>query len=339
MKKMNRIIGVMGLAILLAVGSTSCKKNEEKNSSFTFALPTVEGFVADEGKAYIDISASNTPMKWWEGDVMKVYSVDATNTTPIYADFTAESGCSGKTVAIFTGEQLEKGSYGYFAFYPASKAVSVQEGNFGTFNVSDTQNYDTDLNFAGTSMAGKAFMDPQGVVGACPCDVLEGSANGTLKHIFGFANVRLKDLSGATADKGVRSVTITDSRVSLTGNMTINIAELTTARLNALKTLGNNYYNGSVNAETYWSTLNPLLAEMGYSTEPEGNSVTLNCSNDDVILNGTNKYFIIPLRPGALLGDFTVTVNFENDSQVFNFTADKKYIIRPGMFSNIQCTF
>lgn len=338
MKSMNRIIGMMGMAVLLAVGATSCNKNDGKTSSFTFTLPTVEGFVADEGRAYIDISASGTPMKWWDGDVIKVYSVDATNTTPVTADFTAESGCTGTTTTTFTGDQLEEGSYGYFAFYPADKAVSVQEGNYGTFNVGAEQEYNQGLSFAGTSMEGKAFMDPQGVVAACPCDVLNGTANGVLKHIFGFANVRVKDLSGATADKGVRSITITDHKVSLTGNMTINIAELTTARLNALKTLGTNYYNGNVNEEAYWSTLNPLLDAMGYSVEPDGHSVTLDLSGADVILDGNNKYFIIPLRPGALLGAFTVTVNFENYSEDFEFN-NKQYIIRPGTFSNIQCAF
>ena len=125
MKKSNRVIVVMCIGALLAVGSASCKKNDTtKTSSFTFELPAVEGFSAEEGKAYIDIAASSQ-MKWWDGDKIKVYSVDATNTTPVTADFTAEAGCSGKTVAKFTGEDLTKGSYGYFAFYPYDKAVSV----------------------------------------------------------------------------------------------------------------------------------------------------------------------------------------------------------------------
>ena len=341
MKKSNRIVGMMCMAALLAVGSASCKKNDTtKTSSFTFELPAVEGFSDEEGRAYIDI-ADASKMKWWEGDVIKVYSVDETNTTPVMADFTAESGCSGKTNAKFTGDQLTKGSKGYFAFYPSNKAVSVSEGNLGTFKVTAEQAYDPALNFAGTSMAGRAFMDPQGVVGACPCDVLNGSANGTIKHIFGFANVRVKDTSGATAGKKVTSITITDNNLHLTGNITVNIAELTTARLDALKALGNNYYNGNVGAEAYMTQLKSILDQIDYTSvpDPEANTVTLDCSAADVTLATINKYFIIPLRPGALLKDFVVTVNFDNQTyQDFNFN-DKMYIIRPGTFSNIQCTF
>lgn len=337
MKKLSRIIGMMCLAVL-AVGFTSCNKEKvEKDSSFTFEMSEADGFVADDSKAYIDIAASSV-IKWWAGDKIMMYSVDAANTTPVTACYTMESG-AGTNRAVFSGDELTKGSYGYFAFYPYEKAVSVSEGNFGTFNVSATQTYNSELDFAGTSMAGKAFMDPQGVVGACPSDILNGQAVCSFKQIFGYANVRLKDASGATAGKTVSSVTITDNYRHLTGNMTINLVELTTPRLNSLKTLGTNYSNGSITIESYTPQLNDLLHQMGYSTQPEGYSVTLNCAAANATLNNANKYFIIPLRPGALLKDFVVTVNFSDGSHKdFEFN-DKKYIIRPGTFSNIQCTF
>lgn len=339
MNKLSRIIGMMCLAVL-AVGFTSCNKDKvEKSSSFTFDMSTVEGFVADDSKAYVDISASGQPVTWFNNDQIMVYSVDATNTTPQMTTFTINEDGVGKTQATFTGDEITKGSYGYFAFYPASKVVGVTEGNFGTFNVGETQTYNSALDFAGTSMAGKAFMDPQGVVGACPTDILNGTTTGTFKQIFGYANVRVKDASGATAGKTVTSVTITDGYRHLTGDMTINLVELTTPRLNALKTLGTNYSNGSITIESYTPQLNDLLHQMGYSTQPEGYSVTLNCAAANAMLNNANKYFIIPLRPGALLKDFVVTVNFSDGShQDFNFN-DKKYIIRPATFSNIQCTF
>lgn len=338
MNKLSRIIGMMCLAVL-AVGFTSCNKDKvEKSSSFSFEMSEAEGFVADDSKAYIDIAASSV-IKWWAGDKIMVYSVDATNTTPVTACFTMDSGCEGTTNATFSGDEITKGSYGYFAFYPYEKAVSVSGGNFGTFNVGETQTYNSALDFAGTSMAGKAFMDPQCVVGACPTDILNGTTTGRFMQIFGYANVRLKDASGATAGKTVSSVTITDNYRHLTGNMTINLVELTTPRLNALKTLGTNYSNGTVDIDSYMPQLNDLLHQMGYSTEPEGYSVTLNCAAANAMLNNANKYFIIPLRPGALLKDFVVTVNFSDGShQDFNFN-DKKYIMRPGTFSNIQCTF
>lgn len=126
MKRMNRTIGMMCLAALLAVGATSCKKNNtEKTASFTFELPALEGNpFADDERGYVDITDGNQ-LKWWEGDQMMVYSVDATNTTPETAVYTAASGCQGTQVATFSGDMLDKGSYGYFAFYPAERLVKL----------------------------------------------------------------------------------------------------------------------------------------------------------------------------------------------------------------------
>ena len=155
MNKLSKIIGMMCLAVL-AVGFTSCNKDKvEKSSSFTFDMSTVEGFVADDSKAYVDISASGQPVTWFNNDQIMVYSVDATNTTPQMTTFTINEDGAGKTQATFTGDEITKGSYGYFAFYPASKVVGVSEGNFGTFNVGETQTYNSALDFAGTSMAGR----------------------------------------------------------------------------------------------------------------------------------------------------------------------------------------
>ena len=341
MKKVSRIIGMMGLAAVMAV-SASCKKNNETTSSFTFEMPAVEGFVADDSKAYIDISASNTPIKWMDGDRLRVYSVDATNTTPVTGEFTAEEGATGKTKVNFLGEQLEKGSYGYFAFYPYEKSLEPEANNVGVFEVSNDQVYDPALEelFANTSMAGKAFMDPKCIVSAATCDVLNGHAIASMRHIFGMANVRIKDLSATGTTKTVKKVAIMDNNLHLTGVMRITLPEITEARLQALKTLGKNYANGTVNEEAYWTTLKPMLSDMGYNAEGEGNVIELDCSaNGGVELSSTNKYFIIPVRPGALLKEFTVLVTYDNNQvRAFSFN-DKKYISRPGTFSNIQITF
>lgn len=333
---MKRIFGVMCMAAVLAIGSTSCQKNKE-TSSFTFALPTVEGFQAGDEKAYIDI-ADGSAMKWWDGDQMMVYSVDATNTTPITAVYTAQEGCQGSTLAHFRGDNLVEGSYGYFAFYPAEKAGRVEENNRAYFNVGPTQNYDSQLDFAGTSMAGRAFMDPKGVVAASTCQAIHGDATVNVKHIFGFANVRVKDLGENSGQKKLKKVTITDPNMNLTGEMSIVIPELTDERLSALQTLGNNYYNNG-DIDTYMPALNSTLQEMGYESAGDGHSVTLDCSNADITITNINKFFIIPLRPGALLKDFVVTITYDNDeTKEFAFNG-KQYIIRPGYFSNIQCTW
>jgi len=334
---MKRVFGMMTLAALLAVGSVSCKK-AETNSSFTFGLPTVEGVWADEGKAYIDMVDGNK-MKWYDGDQMMIYSVDATNTTPTTGVFTADAGSTGATVAHFNGPQMTAGSYGYFAFYPADKAVSVSADNYATFEVGNTQTYDKNLNFTG-SYAGRILMDPRGVVAASTCALLNGNTTVMLNHIFGFANVRVKSTSGAT--KNVKSVSIRDNKKNLTGEITIQIPAITDARLSALQTLGTNYANGSITQEAYLSQLNSILHEMGYSAQPNGNVVTLDCSDyagGAVPINNKNKYFFIPLRPGALIDSFTVTLTYDdNTTKEFNFNGntDRQYVIRPGWINNIQ---
>ena len=327
---MNRIFGMITLAALLAVGSASCKKNTETKASFSFELPAVEGFSADEGRAYIDLSDGK--MKWYDGDMMMIYSVDGTNTTPQTELYVAVPGSTGKTRTNFVGNTIDAGSLGYFAFYPASKAVSVSADNCATFKVESTQTYNHELNIYG----GRGIMDPRGVVAASTCTVDNGSANPlTLNHIFGFVNVRVKT-GGDT--KYVRSVTIKDNRLNLTGEMTIQIPAITTGRLNYLKDLGANYANGSIDADAYMSALSAKLQEMGYSSRPNGDEVTLNCEGDAVQIDGSNTYFIIPLRPGALIGSFTITVTFDDNTFVEKTYNDKSYIVRPGRFVNIQFT-
>lgn len=334
---MKKIIGIICMAAVLAIGSTSCKKDNGTNT-YLFSLPTVEGFSAGDDKAYVDITVSGNPLKWWEGDQMMIYSVDATNTVPTTAVYTADEGCQGATIAHFTGTLLEEGSYGYFAFYPAEKAGRVEENNRAYFTVEDTQNFDSQLDFSNTSYAGRIFMDPKGVVAASTCQALNGSVAVTLQHIFGFANVRVKDLSANSGQKKLKKVTITDPHHNLTGEMSILIPEITTERLNALQTMGNNYYQNG-NAEAYLATLTSTLQEMGYEASGDGHSLTLDCSDANITISDKNKFFIIPIRPGVLMSDFTVTVTYDNDqTQVFNFDGNS-YIIRPGYFTNIQCTF
>jgi hypothetical protein len=332
---MNRIFGMITLAALLAVGSASCKKNTETKASFSFELPAVEGFSADEGRAYIDLSDGK--MKWYDGDMMMIYSVDGTNTTPQTELYVAVPGSTGKTSTNFVGNAINAGSLGYFAFYPASKAVSVSADNCATFKVESTQTYNHELNIYG----GRGIMDPRGVVAASTCTVDNGSANPlTLNHIFGFVNVRVKDLTTGGDTKYVRSVTIKDNRLNLTGEMTIEIPAITTDRLNYLKDLGASYASGSMDAEVYMSNLSAKLQEMGYSSRPNGDEVTLNCEGDAVPIDGSNTYFIIPLRPGALIGSFTITVTFDDadHTSLSKTYSDKSYIVRPGRFSNIQFT-
>ena len=339
MKKVSQIIGMMCMAAVLVVGASSCNKENKTVSSFVFNLPAIEGENPfDDSKAYIDMVANS--MKWYEGDQMMVYTIDEDITKSKAAVFTAESNVTGQSWVQFNGSAMEEGSEGFFAFYPASKATTeITTGNRAYFNVDATQTHEVDL-FANTARAGRIFMDPRGFVGAATCDVIEPNVNADLNHIFGYINVRIKDTDNS--DRNLKSVTITDEHMHLTGGISILIPALKSADLDAMKQLGVNYKSNG-DAEAYTAGLQSKLQEIGYMSEPDGNSVTLTVAgpaNDGfgTAIDGSYKYFLMPLRPGALMNGFTVTLSFMGDEpdMVINVPADKKYISIPGYYTNVS---
>lgn len=333
MKKAIQIIGMMCMTLVLVTSVSSCRKNPQTVSSFNVSLPAMEGDNPfDDSKAYIDMV--NGVMRWYGNDDIMVYSIDADYTKSESQVFHGDASIEGATMAPFSGYHMPVGDVGLFAFYPASKAsAQIAAGNRATFNVGATQTYEKDL-FSTTPRAGKIFMDPRGYVGAATCDVIEPYASFTLKPIFGFINVRVKDTNNS--GRKLKSVTIKDNTKYLTGTMSINIPALTDARLNTMKTLGENYKaNGNIDA--YLPVMEGILNDIGYMATGTGHEVTLDCSAaNGVLIDGSYKYFLIPLRPGALLGPFSVTLDFETGDDVIIDAADKRYISIPGFYTNVS---
>jgi hypothetical protein len=334
MKKAIQIIGMMCMTLVLVTSVSSCRKNPQTVSSFNVSLPAMEGDNPfDDSKAYIDMV--NGVMRWYGNDNIMMYSIDADYTKSQAQMFLGAANIEGAAQASFTGYYMPMGSLGFFAFYPASKASStIEAGNRVTFNVDAAQTYEKDL-FAGGSYAGRIFMDPRGYVGAATCDVIEPYASFSLKHIFGFINVRVKDTNNG--GKKLKSVTIKDNTKYLTGTMSINIPALVAEDLDAMKALGANY-KANGNMETYMTNMQAALQRIGYSATAGGHEVTLDCSAaKGVLINNSYKYFLIPLRPGALLDNFTVTLTFDNaDDVVIDVPANQKYISIPGYYTNVS---
>jgi hypothetical protein len=342
MKKATRIIGMMCMAAVMVVGVSSCKKDKTTEvSSFDITLPEIKGEsgIDDGSKAYIDMVAGS--MKWYEGDKVMMYSIDEDYTKSQARVFAGDAGITGATNAHFAGTAMPVGDKGFFAFYPASKASSeIAQNNRVTFNVSETQNYVEDL-FASTSYAGRIFMDPTGFVGAAPCEIIEPYANFRLYPIFGYINVRVKDTE-TSGSRSLKSVTITDNNMHLTGTMSVEIPKITVSNMTTMQNAGL-LYSTNGNAESYWSSIRPILSTIGYMGNGEGHSVTLNVAAPanngfGAQITNKNKFFLIPLRPGALMGDFTITLKFfdEEGDVVVNVPADKKYISIPGYYTIIS---
>ena len=343
MKKVMKIIGMMCMGALLVLGASSCKKDKtEKFSSFDIGLPAIEGEsgIDDDSKAYIDLLTGE--MKWYDGDNVMMYSLAPDYTQSQAYVFYGDENITGATQAHFTGFYLpEHEEGGFFAFYPASKASSeIQHDNRVAFNVDSIQTWETDFYVSNPSYVGRVFMDPRCVVGAATSDIIDNHAVFNLEHIFGYLNIRIMDASNS--GKYVKSVTITDKNLHLTGSMSVKILALNNTDLLAMKGYGITYRdNPSMAAETYWGNITEKLQKFGYKGNGTGYSVTLDCSaangGNGVPIISKKKYFLMSLRPGALMNGFTITLKFgDNSTKSYEVGPNHQYITIPGTYTVIS---
>lgn len=296
MKKTVKMIGMACLLGAFAFAGSSCKKNNE-TTSVQVSMPVVAETIVDAEKAYIDY-ADGMKMKWSAGDEIMFYNLNEADYTQSEAEvYTLTSG-AGTTTASFNGKNMSAQMDGYYAFYPASKVADYPLGprNSQKFDVPAEQTYN-----AGT-------MDPTSLVMACKPTT--GSFNGfNLKHIFGFIDVRLK---GNT--KSVQSIELTDNALNLTGNITLDLPKVNSDNLTSLIQV----CESNTPWETYMAQLATELQELGYTSEPDGKSITLNCGG--VQLKASEyTHFYISLRPGCLAKGFVVKVTYtDGTSEVVN---------------------
>jgi len=325
MKKVVRMFGMACLMGVFAFCSSSCKKNEQKVSSVSINLPAVEESFIGEEKAYIDFGDNNL-MKWSAGDQVAVYNLMNDYTQSERVVYTLSSG-AGTTEATFQSEGAvsETTEQGFFVFYPASKVVNHAIGprNSQTFDVPETQNY------------AYRQMDPTSLVMAAKVNNPHAAFN--LKHIFGFANIRIK----GAATKKVLSVKIIDKAFHLNGNITADIPGVDEGRLSSLISECANASNATA-FDTYMANLRQYLQTVNYTSEPGDETMTLLCPDGGVSLKGADKWehFVFTLRPGALIKGFTVEIEFaDGTSTVTKYNGyNKDYCIQPGRLINFGIT-
>lgn len=326
MKKVVRMFGMACLMGVFAFCGSSCKKNEQKVSSVSINMPAVEESFIETEKAYIDYSDGNK-MKWSEGDQVVVYNLMNDYTQSEKVVYTLSNG-AGTTAANFVseGEVSETTEEGFFVFYPASKVENHPLGarNSQTFDVPATQTY----------TAGS--MDPTSLVMACK--VNDPHAGFNMKHIFGFANIRMK------GTQTVKSVKIIDNTFNLNGNITADIPGVDETQLS---TLISECAGASTTAafDTYMSNLRAYLQTVNYTSEPGDKTMTLVCPTEGVTLNTSSwTHFIITLRPGALAKGFTIEIELANGdtktitkyvANTANFTTNQ-FCIQPGRLINFN---
>lgn len=273
MKKTVKMIGMACLLGAFAFAGSSCKKNNNETTSVKVNLPVVAETTVDGEKAYIDYSAGNV-MKWSAGDQIMVYNLDEADYTQSEAEvYTLYNGAETQ-VADFRGKNLSAMKDSYYIFYPASKVVNYPLGpnNTQTFEVPAEQTYNGET------------MDPTSLVMAYKNTALN---NFNLDHIFGFIDLRMK------GTKSVQSIELVDNAFNLTGNVSLELPMVNTTNLLDLQAA----CTGTGTWEAYQATMISTLQAMGYTSEPTGKSITLNCGGVQ-LNNNTPTHFIISLRPG-----------------------------------------
>ena len=310
MKKLFFIACIAGSMALLA---SSCKKNEEKE--VTINLPQWEEFGdVDEGRLYVDFTTNL--YKWNANDEVMFYNLDAEDGTNTFKTIYSTNGnAEGQTNAIFTGDDLGAKKDHYFVFYPVSKIVNgtaaLDADNYETFNVPGEQTY--------TTINGNPTVDPASLAAACETENVQSFM---MKHIFGVMRLKLKGV------KTVDHLEVVDNSFNLSGNVTMKLHEVNMTTFSDIMDAYAADY-GSHEAD-----LAEYLQVLGYSSEPAGKTMVLNCPNGVQLSSTTQTVFYIMLRPGALVNGFKVNVYFTDGTHdaIDQYNSFKQsYCIKPGV--------
>ena len=322
MKRNNRLFFAMCMAGSLALLASSCKKNEE-NAEAIINLPQFEEYGdVDGGRLYIDFS--NNTYKWNANDEVMFYNLDAEDgTQTIKKVFTTTASAEGKTSATFTGDDLGAKKDHFFVFYPTSKIVNgtaaLDADNYETFSVAGEQTY--------TLAKGQPTVDPTAMAAACETDNVKSFS---LKHIFGIMRLKLYG-----ANKTVDHLEIVDNTFNLSGNVSMKLHKVNMTTFSDIMDAYATQYG------SHEAALADYLQVLGYSSEPAGKTMVLNCPNGVQLSPTTQTVFYIMLRPGALVNGFKVNVYFTDGTHdaIDRYNSFKQsYCIKPGVIKGFAPT-
>ena len=320
--KRNSLLFAVCVAGSMALLVSSCKKNEESTKAI-INLPQFEDYGdVDGSKLYIDFNQNNT-YKWNGNDEVMFYNLDANDgTQTIKAVYTAGASAEGQASATFTGDDLGAKKDHFFVFYPTSKIVNgtqaLDADNYETFSVDGEQTY--------TLINGKPTVDPNAMAAACETNDIRSF---TMKHIFGVMRLKLKGV------KTVERLEVVDNSFNLYGNVSMKLHEVNMTTFSEIMDVYATNYGAHEQA------LAEYLQTLGYSSEPEGKVMTLNCPNGVQLSSTTQTVFYIMMRPGALVNGFKVNVFFTDGTHdavdLYN-GFDQRYCIKPGVIKGFAPT-
>ena len=320
---MNKIVKLMCLVALVAVVGTSCKKAEK-----------VQTFQATLGEMVVDgeekMSIEGVKIVFEENDPLVLFNVDNTNPgNSVFGRYHASgTGNTASFLPVEAGMDNTTRMDEFFGYYPGDLCEpDLGNNNHCYFELQPTQTYRKRPN-------NTVMVPANGMYAACVdrenSDLV--NAHFGFQQIGGLLKLRLYTGTG----KKVKSITITDKDLYLSGFVSMNIAEVDPVELTYLV---ENYNEGS---EAFMNRLNDYINRVEYSvcyTESNyvdylpSKSVTLEIPGGIEIgtQSGNATTFYIGLRPLALWRGFEVDVTYQDGTHAAKIQTTASNKIRPGV--------
>ena len=319
MKKVTRLFGAICMMGLLAFVSTSCKKNQE-NGEMTINV-SVPGFSTEGDRAYI---TTDGLFMWHENDYLRIYNLaDEANASQSKTAVYSKIGNSTGPWARFRGPSLgARKLEGYRVFYPiemvsgSSQEIenNLKNENRQVFKVSDEQEFSS-YNIEGVHHY--SMVDPKAMPMAVRQEKL--TDNAVLDQMFGVASFSLQAANGE--NMVVDHIVLEDKFFNITGEVSVKLHKVDTARLNGVMRAYLNDYKGFTDAFVE-NVLAPELSWLGWYPTPGSTDkiITMDCvyehedgetKGETLGINPAKTDFNFILRPLALSKGFTLTVYLE----------------------------
>jgi len=336
------IYGVCMLG-LVALVSTSCKKNEDNTKSFAANFGALQAVSIDgDERAYFD---PETLLTYWQaGDQVKVYNFE-NGRAAIYQ--TQDAGLN--TGRFVSTEGAIGSASGYYAFYPAEMAEDDFDGTYQTFTLGPIQRalpMDSDYE----SYAMQSISIPQAAYTTAQ------DAHFYMNIIFGMARFRVKCHPAPGETPGtfgqaryIQKIVVKDNHFNLHGTVRLKPNKINPTLLDQMMT---RLIAGGVDDMQYKDMWDDYVVShvgegLGYSAIGGGKELTydystLNDGKGVKLSNAHDMFLWVGLRPGAFAYGFTVDLYVWDNgvTKIIPFTKweNPKYAMaaRPGIVNTFN---
>lgn len=313
---MRKSVISMGMALILVMAFTSCKKTEEgKSENAMFRASTAN--VTSSDKTFVGQLDGHKFVMWNENDAIKVFTRTASPFSVEASVLTTDE--NAKPEVLFYGDVRE--SDVYYAYYPAGKISNLEAGNKIHVTLPETQAY-TEGGFAGNTYPMWAFNSEKYFNFHSTCAILGIQLNGNAKVGSIVLSSKSADeplagtveIDAAAFNPSSPSYTFTEKKQSVTlscGEQGVQLTESANATFyfvipansyNGIKVVVNDLQGNKLGEKETSNNL-PMAAETIYKMDPftvnaeeptpgvEG-QFTINSTGGKVVFAPGNLYYL-----------------------------------------------